>query len=151
MPDYENILKESWDNIPVPVTLPVGTWRLKGQNATYMPAKSSDQNPICLFVYAPMEPLDDVDEDTLAELGEYDFSSNRVFQRFWMETGRDWDDVRKHLHKHGIDTTGRTIEDSLKMFKGTEIFAWLDVRTYTDAAGEEKVDNSPSNFAAVDD
>ena len=151
MPDYENILKESWDNIPVPVTLPIGTWRMKGQNAAYLPAKAADQNPTVLFVYAPMEPLDDVDVEALEELGEYDFSSNRIFMKFWMETGRDWDDVRKHLHKHGIDTTGRTIEESLKLFKGTEIYAYLGVRTYTDNAGEAKEDNSPSNFAPVDD
>lgn len=147
--DYEDILNRSWDDIPEPQLLPDGNWRLKLRNATYQEAKSADKSPVVLFVYTPVEPLDDVDADRLEELGaEYDFTLNRLFQRFYVENGRDWATVKRHVAKHGVDTTGRSIKESLEVLKGSTIIGFLAATTYTNAAGEQVRDNEIKNFAA---
>lgn len=149
--EYADILKRSWDDIPKPQLLPNGSWRLKVKNAKCMPAASADKNPFALIVYSPMEPLADVDEDAIAELDGYDVSQNRIFNRIWLETAADWDGLRNHIRKHGIDTGGRSPEDTLKALKGTEIIAFLDRETFTNGAGEVQEQNVASKFAPVDE
>jgi len=148
---YEDLLKRSWSEIPEVFLLPVGTWRLRARNAVFQPPKSAESNACMLFIYDAREPQDDVNEDALAELGaDYDFSENRVFGRFWLETGADWDNVRKHLAKHGVDVDNLSIEDSLKDVKGREIFAYLNQDTYTAQGGEVREKNEPSQFVSVE-
>lgn len=149
--EYADILKRSWDDIPKPQLLPNGSWRMRAKNAKYVEAKATDQNPYALFVYAPLEPLADVDEDAIAELDGYDASQNRVFSRIWLETAADWDALRTHIRKHGIDTGSRTPEETLKAVKGTEIIAFLDRETFTDGSGEVREQNTASKFAPVDE
>lgn len=148
---YESILDRQWDDIPEVQVLPVGSWLLKGKNAVHMPAKSADANESILFVYEPKEPMDDVDEVELKALGaDYDFAENRIYGRFWIETGRDLDSIRNHLEKHGVDTKGASIKDSLEAFKGTEVVAYLGTRNYTDASGELRTDNDPTSYASAE-
>lgn len=151
--NYEDIMKASWDDLPEVQVLPVGTYRLKAQQATYQKAKAADQSPKVLFPYAVKESLDDVDPDALEELGlDYDLTENRVFASFWVETAADWQKVRMHLGKHGIDTTGgKSLEDSFKEVKGSEIFAYLEQRNFTDNTGEVRTVNEPKNFASTED
>jgi hypothetical protein len=149
--DYVDILNKSWDDIPEPKMVPVGSFRLKGVNAKYMEAKDGDKNDALLFVYAPMEPQADVDPEELEELGDYDISQNRVFARFWLETANDWDGVRRHLAKHGIESGGRTIKETLAAFKGSEVIAYLDHRTFVNSVGETQIESDPKQFAPVDD
>lgn len=147
--NYEEILNRGWDEVPEVKVLPEGSWLLAGRNAAYKEPEG-DSNPFLMFVYEPKEPMDDVDTDALDELGaDYDFSNNRLFFRMWLETSADWDKVRKHLVKHGIDVSG-SIKDSLDAFKGTEIVSYLEQRSYTDNAGEPQVTNDPTQFAKAD-
>jgi len=149
--NYEDILNQSWDQIPEAQTLPVGSYLLRGRNASYQPAKDADKSPVVLFVYQPKEPMDDVNEEELAALGEnYDIADNKIFVRFYVDDNAQWDVVRNHLIKHGIDPKGKSIADSLKAFKGTEVIAYLDQRQYTNAAGEQVTQNDAKQFAPVD-
>lgn len=148
---YESILDKQWDDVQQSAVLPVGSWLLQGKNAVHQPAKSADGNERILFVYSVKEPMDDVDEDALADLGaDYDYNENRVYASFWIETGRDLDAVRNHLIKHGVDVKGKTIKESLEGFKGTQVVSYLDERSYTNAGGEVVTDNNPTSFAALD-
>ena len=153
MTDYTDILDRSWDDIPEPQLLPVGTWRLRSRNAVYKEAPSGDKDDYIMFVYSPTEPLDDVDVESLAELGEYDYASNRLFVRFYVADMQDWNNVRKHMAKHtGADVSGeKTPRQSIKDFKGGEVNAYLGVRNYTDNAGEAREENVASQFRSVDD
>lgn len=147
---YESLLDRSWDEIPEVKALPVGSYRLRGRNASYK-AGDGDKNPFFLFVYEVREPMDDVDEDALADLGpDYDVQENRVFHRIWVETGADMDGVRKHLAKHNVPLGG-TIKDSLKAFKGTEVIAYLDQRVFENSAGETVTENNAKSFSSTDD
>jgi hypothetical protein len=152
MDDYEEILNKSWDEIPSPQVLPVGSYRLKVKGASYKEAKSSGTNDYVLFVYQAVEPLEDVDADALAELGDYDISQNTLFFRIWIEAYADWDDVRKHVVKHGIELVpGETPKETLARMKGAVVIAWLDQRTYENKAGDTVEDNDPMQFAPVSD
>lgn len=149
--DYGDILNRSWNEIPEPQTLPNGSWVLKGRNASYVAAREEGKNSKVLFFYTPTEPTDDVDREALAELGDgYDISQNQIAYTIWIEFAKDWDKVRKHLAKHGVDVDSMTIDQSLKAFKNTIVVANLEQRSYTNNAGETVLENSPSNFAAVE-
>jgi hypothetical protein len=147
--NYEDILNRSWDEIPEVQALPVGSYLLRARNASYQPAKDADKSPVVLFVYQVKEPMDDVDTAELAALGDnYDIGENKIFHRMYVDDNAAWDAVRQHLAKHGI--SGGTIAESLKAFKGQEVIAYLSQRQYTDAAGEQKVQNNAGPFAAVE-
>lgn len=145
--NYEDILNQSWDNIPVPKLLPEGSWLLRGQNAKYQPSKGEDQAPTVMFVDVPKEPMNDVDAEELAKLGDnYDLANNKLFTRVFINDASDWNKARKILKAHGIETEGQSIQDSLKAYKGTESIAFLSQRTFTNKAGEEQQSNEASQF-----
>lgn len=149
---YSDILSRSWDDIPEPKNLPVGTWLLKGGNASYIPKKDgSEQDARVLFFYEAKEPMDDVDQTDLAALGpDYDFAENDIVKQFYVRRNKDWDAVRKHLELHGITVTGGvSIQDALKSFKGSEVLSYLNVKTYTKNDGTVVTSNDPTTFAAV--
>lgn len=150
MSDYADILSKSWDEIPETQVLPTGSYLLRARSASYQASKSEEGSPAVLFVYSAKEPMEDVDNEEFEKLGEnYDIGANRIFSRFYVNDTADWDNVRKHLAKHGIDTKGQSIEESLKQVKGRDVVAFLGQRTFTTNAGETKTENNPSNFVAV--
>lgn len=150
MSDYKSILKTSWDAIPEPKTLPVGSWLLVGQGATFKAPADDTKSPQILFVYGVKTPMDDVDEGELANLGpDYDYGINKVYARFFVGENSDWHRVRQHLGKHGIDVEGLSIEETLKAFRGTEVIAFLDQRTYVNGSGQEVEENNPTSFIPV--
>lgn len=150
--DYEDILNRSWDEIPEPEILPVGSYRLKSRGATFMEAKSDSQNDRVMFIYSAMEPLPDVDADALAALGDYDISQNRLFYTVWIEGVQDWDKVRKHILKHNLEVVEKeTPFETFKRMKGTEVIAWIDQRSYENKSGEMVESNDPTQFARVED
>lgn len=151
MSDYADILSQSWDEIPEAKTLPQGSYLLRARSASYQPAKDVDKSPAVLFVYSAKEAMEDVDADEIAKLGDnYDIGANKIFSRFFVADKSDWDNVRKHIAKHGVDLKGLTIEESLKAVKGREVIAFLGQRSFTTNAGEAKEENVPSNFTPVE-
>jgi hypothetical protein len=149
--NYEDILETSWDDVPQVKLLPVGSWLLKVRNASFQPPKKEDQSPSVLIVYTAKEPMDDVSDEELAELGEdYDFGENRLFVRFWIETGADKDNLRKHIEKHGIETKGMTFAETLKALKGNEVIAYVAQKSFQNAAGVSVVENTATNFQVAE-
>jgi len=148
--DYTDILNQSWDNIPLVQVLPVGSWLLRLRTAVYQPSKQADGDPIVMFVYSVKEPMEDVDVEELAKLGDnYDYGANRIFWRKYINDNASWDEVRKHLGKHGVEVKG-SIKESFDAAKGSEVIAYLNQRSYTTNAGEGEVSNEPSQFAKVE-
>lgn len=149
--NYTDIMKTQWNEIPEPKTLPVGSWLLGGRNASFVASKEEGQDSKFLFFYTPREPMDDVDEEQLAALGpEYDITENDVVYTIWVNRKRDFDKVRKHLAKHGIEVNpAEAIEDTLKLFRNTQIIAYLNQRSFTNKAGEVVTENQPTSFVPV--
>lgn len=152
MSDYEAILNASFNEIPEVKTLPDGSWKLKARSAKFMPPKEEGNNPLVLFVYSAVEPMDDVNQEDLTALGDdYDYSGNSIFTRFYVESKADWDKVRKHIEKHGVDvTTDEPVNEVLKGVKGTEVIAYLKSRSFTNSAGQPSEENTATNFAPVE-
>lgn len=148
--DYADITNKQWDDIPEVQLLPSGSWRLRVRNASYQAAKNADQSPSVMIVYTPKEPMDDVDGEELAKLGSnYDVSANRIFTRFFVSDASDWDRVRKHVVKHGVEVKG-SIGDTLKALSGHDVVAYVGRRTFTNNAGELQESNEAQNFASVE-
>lgn len=149
--NYEDILSRSWDEMPEVVNLPEGSWRLRLRNASFKEGKG-DQNDRVMFIYTPVEPGDDVDEDALAALpDDYDYSSNRLFFSIWVEGPADWDAVRKHVQKHSFDYDGSdTPKETFKKMRKSEVMAHLSIASFTDSAGELREENQPSAFTEVE-
>jgi hypothetical protein len=148
--EYDAILSRSWDEIPESQTLPDGSYLLRGRNAAYVGGKG-DNSPKVLFFFSVKEAMDDVDSEALAALGDdYDLSDNQIVATFWIEGNRSWNDVKEFLKKAGVETKGKSQQQSLKDFKGAEIISFLKARTYTNSIGEVKVENYPTQFAAVE-
>ena len=147
---YSELLARQWDDIPEPQILPEGTWLLKGRNVAFFPAKEEDKSDRVAFFYEAKEPMDDVDAGELTKLGEnYDFANNDIVKQFFINREKDWASVRAFLAKHGIDSKGKTQAETFDAFKGTEVYAYLGTKSYTDSTGTAKVDNDPSNFTPV--
>lgn len=149
--DYNDLLNASWDEIPEQKLTPNGSWLLRGKNASFV-APKGDANGRVLFVYSPKDPIE-VDSDAIAELEAegYDVGDNQLFYTVWIERNSDWDKVRKHLAKHGIDDSSQTIAQSLKAFRNTQVVGHVGVRTFTrKGSTETTIENTVDNFAAVE-
>ena len=149
--NYDDILDRSWDDVQKPQVLPDGSWKLNCRNASYVAAPAEDKSAKVLFFYEAVEPMDDVDVDALNALGdEYDISENDLVATFWVNKGKDWDKVRNHIKRHGIDVTGMTFKESFEAVRGGEIIGYLGTRTYENRAGLEVTDNEIIDFAEIE-
>ena len=150
--DYKELLNRTRAETPDEKQLPLGSYRLKGRGARFLPAKEDDKNDSVMFIYNPMEALQDVDMDALAELGDYDITQNKIFFRVWIETETDWAAFWRHMDKHGaVMGPDATRKEAMGAIKGTEIIAWLDQRTFENKAGDMVDTNDPTNFAPIED
>lgn len=150
---YKDIAHRQWDEIPEPKLLPVGSYLLKALGGRLKDIETTDdegdtqQATLVNFGYSVVEPMSDVNEVDLEKLGEdYDFSMNKVYATFWINDDGDWGKVKKHLAKHGVNVSGMDVSESLKAVRGAKIAAYLDERSYTNNAGDEVTENSPTNF-----
>lgn len=146
--NYADIANLTWDALPEGKLLPIGSWRLKGKAMKLMEAKEEGKNPFILYIYKATEPMDDVDEASLAELGEdYDYGLKPVFVRQFIEDASSWKQVKDRLALHNVvPQEGESIPDTMKRFRGSEVIAYLDQREYTNNAGILVQENVASNF-----
>jgi len=148
--DYSEILNQAWDDIPDVKLLPGGSWRLKCENASYMEARDADSRASVLFVYAPVEPMVDVNQEEIDALGpDYALENNQIFYKIWLQRKADWDKVRKHIIKHGVEL-GPQLGVGLKSCKGAFVVAMIGQRTFNDASGASQAENTASNFVAAE-
>lgn len=153
--DYDDVLNETWDDLPVEKTLPDGGYRLKGTNVAWVKPKTEGQKAKVLFSYEAKEPLT-VDADVLEEkLGDnYDLALNNLTFTIFIETAKDWQQVKKHLKVHGIEAEGPLFDDNKKLafakaFRGSEVVAQIGHRFFENNAGEQVEQNTLSKFQAV--
>ena len=147
MSDYEAILNMAWEDIPESKLIPGGSWLLRCRNATFVP-KKGEQDAKVLFFYEPKEPMDDVDPSEIEALGDYDISENDLVAQFFIGRNKDWNRVRAHVEKHGVEVQG-SIPETLKALKNTEVIAFVGTRTYTNSQGQSVTDNTVTQFAQV--
>jgi hypothetical protein len=153
--NFADILNQSWDDLPEPAPyLPNGTWLLKGRNIAYFDADpdKEDSSARVVMFFEPVEPMDDVDQEKLDELGpNYDFANNDVVKQVYINRAKDWVDVRKILELAHVPTEGRTQADTFKDFRNAKVLAYLNVRTFKNKrTGETVMQNDPTNFAEVE-
>ena len=143
--DMQDILKRSMDEVEEPKPAPVGTYTLKALSAKLRPnTGEGDSDFFAQFVYVPTAAHDDVDG---AELDGLDLESVRIFHRIWLADARDDWKLKQHLAKHGVEVSGRDLDESLKAIKGYEITAYIEQAM---VEGFDTPVNNASGFAAVE-
>lgn len=149
MTDYQELLKKSWDELPKPKLLPVGSWGLRGRNAAFVEAKEEGKNSKVIFFYQATGPMEDVSETELEALGaDYDFAINDLTFTVWVESAADFrKKVEPHLAKHAGWTPGANPQEGLKNFKNSEVVAFVGEKTFT-RDGTTIIDNDLKNFVS---
>lgn len=151
--DFEDLLNMTWDDIPVPQTIPDGGWMLAGANVALVKPKDDNGDLKVLFTYKAKSPVS-VAQDLLDEMGEYDITINDLNYTIYIKSAADWDKVRKHVALHGIELEGAlfTADKKLafaKAFRNAEIVAEVGTRSYENSEGVTVFDNSLSKFQRV--
>lgn len=149
--NYTDIAK-TWGNVPKEQILPDGSYKLRFLKASYIEAKQEDKSDRVNFSIQPREPLDDVPQDALDDLGEdYDVTQNRIYMSFFLERGADYARVADVLHKLGIDTPEtEDIKDTLKRVNKQEANGFVTSRTYTRNDGSPQTENSVTAVEAIE-
>jgi hypothetical protein len=148
--NYADILKTSWDEIPVPKLLPQGSFTFKCRDAKFVPPKKEGDRAQVMFVYEAVEAMSDVPEAAMQELGEgWESMVEPIFFKPFFETPTDRARVRKHLILLGVDLSGYSIEESLKAAKGQSIVGYVVQETYVDKAGQPQTKNAIQTFVAA--
>lgn len=148
---YEDILNRSVDELPEPKLLPAGSWVLKATGgARYVAARDENSKAQVRFFYEPVEPLSDVDDDQLEELGaDYDYGNNILSFSVWIERETDWRKVVDHVKKHGVDTEGLTVKEAMAAVKSARIVGAVTQRQYLDKnTQEQRTVNDVNKFVA---
>ncbi len=126
---YEDLMNTVWDNIPTPKVLPAGSWRLRCRNAIAVQPKEEGKSGQIVFFYEAVEPMDDVQQDELQALGNYDYGMTELSARFFVspkDQQRDMHKVRLHLQKHGVEFgPGMTLQNTLKAARNTDVIAMV--------------------------
>lgn len=160
---YEDLFTKGWDEIPAEQLLPDGHWRLRATGVSFKPGNEK-MGATLNVSYDPVAPLDDVSPAALDEMGDYDFTSNRIFHRYFINSMRELRQAVEQLKKHsGFNPpAGATIlvadGDTYKVnpviktaLVGTEVVALVGRNSYTNREGEQVVDNRLSSFSSVED
>lgn len=148
--DLGNILDRSWDDMPEEQLLPEGTYTLSIRNIAWMPPREEGQNGKVVVFFIPKEPLDDVDEDAIAALGDgYDITENEVTFTQWIERNRDWQPIRDLLGAIGVELEGKSMKDSFKEARRKDVNAYVTQRSYNRADGTTVHQNVATQFSAA--
>lgn len=145
------LLNKNWAAMPKKQLLPLGDWKYQHKGAgKFTPGKEGGSDRVT-FVLVAKEPMENVDEDAIAELGDnYDYSLNTIFHTVFVGEAADWERVREVLEASGVELDG-SIADSLKAVKGKSVVAYTKVNTRTDnRTGADIVENVLSGFKPVE-
>ncbi len=135
MTGFEELLGKKVEDTEEPPVLPGGTWRLRIISAKYMEHTGrGDATHKVMFIYAASAPMDDVDEDRVAELTDEDLEGARLFYTVFLSDRRDEWKLRKVVEAHGVDMTGRTYGEVFENIGGAEVLG-----TVTEDVGEDGV------------
>lgn len=141
--DYEKITETCWDDIQPPKLLPTGSWELKVLSMKEQPSKKEGGKTQVLVAVQPIEPMSDVPEDALAELGDdWTKEVENIFMRFWFESAADKQRVRQFLTVLGVELKGLSIADSFKAAKDATFIGYINTESYTDGGGNPQVKNA---------
>lgn len=136
----DDILNQAWDELPEEKILPGGDWLLKSKNAAFIKSKDADKSDKVLFFVTAVEPGESVDEERLAELGDYDVSISALNAQVYIEKPSDWKKkIVPILEAFGVEMEGKTIGQALKAFKNGRAMGTLTEETYEDKQTHETV------------
>ncbi len=146
--NYQDILNRARSEIPEPVDIPSGTWRLQAVSGKYT-EETSDEDVMAegMIVYKPVEPSSDVDEEAFAEFAAESLEGARIFDRFWLHDLRDVQALNRTFDKMGLPDV--SIKDAIAQVKGYEIMGYVFQKA--DDKDPERLYTNVKQFAPVEE
>ena len=126
--NYQDILNRARSEIPEPVDIPSGTWRLQAVSGKYTEETSPTKDREAamaegMIVFKPVEPSSDVDEEAFAAFAAESLESARIFDRFWLHDLRDVQALNRTFDKMGMPDV--SIKEAIAQVKGYEIMGYV--------------------------
>ena len=151
--EYQEILNRARGEIPEPVDVPSGTWRLKALAGKYSEetTASGDREAAMaegMIVFQPVEPGADVDEELFAAFAEDSLDGARIFHRFWLHDLRDVQGLNRVFDLMGMPDD-LTIKQAIGKVKGFEIMGYVFQKPRK--ADPDILDTNIKQFAPVED
>lgn len=152
---YEDLLKQSFDELPADKLLPGGTWRLRIQNASFLKPKTADDQAKWFVVVQGKEPMDDVDAQSVQEaFPDGDFSVTEIPITFWLRKPSDLSRFINFLSLAGVVVerpfSVERVNGLLKSAKGSEFLGMVGQRMRQNSDGSSEPENTVTKFASLD-
>ena len=147
--DYTDILNRARKEIPEPVDVPTGTWRLEVVAGKYV--ETPDDGEIMaegMITYKLVEAGEDVDEEAYAEFAEDSMASARIFDRFWIRDLRDIQKLNRLFDMMGVDGS-LSIKEAVKASKGYQIMGYVFQKP--DSKDPDVMHTNVKQFTPVED
>ena len=146
--EYQDILSRARSEIPEPVDIPAGLWRLQAIAGKYT-EETSDEELMAegMIVFKPIEPDDTVDEELVALFAD-SLEGARIFHRYWLRDLRDAQTLNRLFDTLGMDRS-LTIREAVAAVKGYEVMAYVTVKP--DPENLERNFINLKQFAPVED
>jgi hypothetical protein len=146
--NYDDIAKQNWSDIQPPTLLPLGSWELVCRAAKLVPPKSEEQKWQVLFMFQAVEPMEDVSDDALAQLGEgWEDRVENIAYRTFFSTASDKQKVKKLLVRLGVTNVDElNVETALKAAVNGRAIGYVQQEHFTTKGGEAGVKNAVSHF-----
>lgn len=144
MVDFNSLLEKSADEVPVPKSAPPGTYKCRvGEYETGTSSKKG--TPFLQFSFHPLEPMEDVDTESLADV---DLESMTFRDEFYLTEKALYRLVR-FAQSCGVKTEGRQLNEIVEELSGAEVLVSVS-QDPSDREGDDRFFNNVSGYAAVD-
>lgn len=152
---YEDLLKQSFDELPVDKLLPGGSWHLRVRNASFLKPKTADDQAKWFVVVQGKEPMDDVDMDAVKEaFPDGDYGVSEIPITFWLRKPSDLTKFINFMSLCGVVVerpfSVEKVNSLLKSLKNTEFLGMVGNRMRQNTDGTSEPENTVTKFAALE-
>lgn len=155
--NFEDSMQLTAEDIHEPDLYPDGPWTIRNIGFSTSDVENRDGEPQKLINlrYEGFEPGPEVDPE-LVEAGGYEGRTLWVRRYISMPAAKAKVDGTlarfvNFVAMHGVDTSGRNVEEMCKALKGTLLGATIGQRSYTNREGDTVNDNTATDFTGVSD
>lgn len=116
MVDFNSLLNTNFDEVKAPKPLPAGDFQFRIKRYEYIES-SQKKTPGVLYEVNPIAAMEDVDEELLAQVDNWQEKSMRV--RLWF-TENSLFMLKNFLEAAGVETAGKSLKEAIPEAIGME-------------------------------
>ena len=131
-PNFKSLLQRNLDDVKRPEPIPEGSYRGQIRNFTYG-ASAQKKTPQVDFEIVPTEAMDGVDQDELSVALQGEPLHTKKMRSTFYITDESLFRLKEFLASCGIETQGRTLDETIPETKGMEVL--IDVAKLSNKDG----------------